>query len=391
MVSTKFRTLQDIQSIVNNRVPEGVSLEYKASEIVAKRRIPALGKTAAAFANSAGGQFVIGVECEDNEPVRLDGGAPLPSQRDWIYQIVNSRTSPPLENFEVFEILNGSTAYYVIDVPVSAKAPHQFDHMYYKRRGPHSEPMEHYEIEDVRNRPKGDMRPLRLEISPLDEVLLLLTIRNDHPTDELTDLKFEFDANFNLDRKGIEGLAKRGLRGLHAASQISFHLDSATSILKDAPDAKLTAIAEYDFRGTRLKESFTLHIGDLLGSAIVRSDVIDAMQKLIQKVGDLAAEFARTRQENAPLLRMVDATGLRLSYRTLAALKDKRVQYDPADFGADGYRTLLEISDEEARKLAWIFSRRFGSRERADYEKLPQEVRSKFETIFRVDVTNTAR
>jgi predicted HTH transcriptional regulator len=150
MEPTKYRTFDDIRSIVTNGIPEGVSLEYKASEIVANRRIAKLCKTVTAFANSAGGQFVIGIEEKDNLPVKVDGGVPAPSRRDWIHQIVSTHTFPPVEAFEVFEIADARAIYYVVDVPASAKAPHQFEGRYYKRRGPHCEVMEHYEIEDVR-------------------------------------------------------------------------------------------------------------------------------------------------------------------------------------------------------------------------------------------------
>lgn len=386
MQVTTYRALKDLEGIVTNAIPEGVALEYKASDIIARKSIEKLCKTIAAFANSAGGQFVVGVEAANGVPVRLDGGVPGPSQRDWIYQIVSSRTSPPIESFEVFEIPNGGNRYYVIDVSVSSLAPHQFDHKYYKRRGPRSEPMEHYEIEDVRSRPKGGLAPLRVEIGTAHDVILLLTLRNDHASVALANLKFSITHNFDTDAKGFETLTTRGLRSIRPTAELSFHLGSAIEVLK-VPDAELTVVAEYDFLGKRMKETFQLFLGDLKHTAIVRPPEVEVMKSLTEKVDQLVRETQRSHREYEQLLQqMIDGTGVRLSHSTVAALQGKATLLDPEDFTWTAYRTLLDISSEDARRLRNIFRPRFGGNgdERERYEKLPADLRGRFEEVFKV-------
>ncbi|HYM98204.1 MAG TPA: RNA-binding domain-containing protein [Aestuariivirgaceae bacterium] len=83
MPANSFKTLGDIAAIVTDDMPEGVTLEYKGSDILVLRDASARCKTVTALANSAGGQFVIGIESNAGKPVRLDGGVPGHSRLDW--------------------------------------------------------------------------------------------------------------------------------------------------------------------------------------------------------------------------------------------------------------------------------------------------------------------
>src|SRR6202012_1466998 len=122
-------------------------------------------KTVSALANSVGGTFIIGIEMEELKPIRIDAGTPGPSKRDWIFQIIGNGTFPAVEAIDIHEFTTETGTIYAIDVPASRHAPHQSnDHKYYKRRGSHSDVMEHYEIEDIRNRPKGNLTPLRVDL-----------------------------------------------------------------------------------------------------------------------------------------------------------------------------------------------------------------------------------
>lgn len=162
MALSSYTTLDDVRAIVANQIPEGLNLEYKGSSVLINRDANALCKAVSAFANSAGGTFIIGIEMDNLAPA--DDGTPGPSKRDWIFQVINGGTFPAIESIEVREFPASTGTIYVVDVPPSAQAPHQSkDNKYYKRRGSRNEVMEHYEIEDVRNRPKRPLAPLRAE------------------------------------------------------------------------------------------------------------------------------------------------------------------------------------------------------------------------------------
>src|SRR5258708_2084259 len=89
MTAKKYQTIAEINRIIADDMREAVSLEYKSSTILNSKGIGAICKTVSALSNSAGGQFIIGIESKDGKPVRLDGGFSGPSKLDWLHQIIN--------------------------------------------------------------------------------------------------------------------------------------------------------------------------------------------------------------------------------------------------------------------------------------------------------------
>ncbi len=93
MMAQKYATLDDVQNIVTEQIPEGVNLEYKGSAILINRDASTLCKTVTAMANSAGGIFIIGIEAKDGTPVRVDEGTPgLQSQIGSIKLLMEARS-----------------------------------------------------------------------------------------------------------------------------------------------------------------------------------------------------------------------------------------------------------------------------------------------------------
>ena len=91
--------------------------------------------------------------------------------------------------------------------------------------------MEHYEIEDVRNRPKRALMPLRAELHT-QSILAYLRLTNSHETDPITDLRCEIETNFPLERDSLTMLSDRGLRALLPRSELHFSLGSLIEILQ---------------------------------------------------------------------------------------------------------------------------------------------------------------
>jgi len=385
MTAKKYQTIAEINRIVADDLREGVSLEYKSSTILDSKGVGAICKAVSALSNSAGGQFITGVESKDGKPVRLDGGFSGPSKLDWLHQIINANTHPALENFDVTEISDRGGLYYVIDVPVSAKAPHQSnDNKYYKRRGPHTDPMEHYEIEDIRNRPKIDNAPLRAEIAS-DGFLALLRFSND-ASDPITNLKLEISANFNLKPDSIKTLNSRGLKRIAPNGELSFFLDSFATILHSNLEAEISIGAQYEFKGALVRHSDKLCVGDFSGSAIVSSPLIKAVNGVSDKIDKLTDSLKPIRELLDIFERAVDGSGVRISKRTLSALKGELELFDPTEFDYRGYQIIAGLSQEEALSLQSVFGL-FGypDLKRQRYAELSEEVRAKFERVFKVE------
>ncbi|WP_439366028.1 helix-turn-helix domain-containing protein [Bradyrhizobium sp. DASA03005] len=386
MAHVSYRTLADLQGIIADSIPEGVTLEYKGSSVLRNRDDSAICKAVTALANSVGGHFIIGIEAPAGGPMKLDGGLPGPSKLDWIHKTINANTFPPLESVEVIEIPDSDGTYYVISTTASVHAPHQSkDRRYYKRQGSHSEPMEHYEIEDVRSRPKSAQAPLRISLFT-EDTFGFLRFRNDSTTDIIKNLKCRVETNFRFERDGIEHLCQRGLRELRPDVQRYFLLDTIPGMLQKNAEAELHVRVNYEFREQPVTDHASFYMTDLLESAIIKPPEVKALNELSEKVEKLTKHLERLRSDTEKLTQMVDGSGLRLSQRTLQALKNVEQFFDPYEFDWDGYKILLDISTDEAISLHRIFGvidSEPGRRQR--YENLPTDLRAKFEKKFRVD------
>jgi predicted HTH transcriptional regulator len=72
----KLETLADLEQLIKDDIQESLTLEYKASDSLGRGNAQRneLVKNVSAFANSAGGQIVYGIEEVDHKPIRVDGG-----------------------------------------------------------------------------------------------------------------------------------------------------------------------------------------------------------------------------------------------------------------------------------------------------------------------------
>ena len=151
----KLETLADLEQLIKNDIQESLTLDYKASASLGRGndQRKELVKDVSAFANSAGGQIVYGIEEVERKPIRIDGGAnPTAISREWIEQIIDFNVQPRIEGLVIRPIpLVGDNLAYVIDIPAATtRAPHQAsDKKYYKRQNFQSAPMEDYEIRDT--------------------------------------------------------------------------------------------------------------------------------------------------------------------------------------------------------------------------------------------------
>lgn len=369
-----------------SKIPEGVALEYKSSATVSKGDTAAICKAVTAFANSIGGTFVVGIKCENNEPVKLDGGVTGRSRRDWFFQILEANTFPTISSVDVLEIEAATGSYYVIVVPPSPSAPHQSqDKRYYKRHGSHSLAMEHYEIEDVRNRPKDSSAPIRLDLVARHGVGYL-EIRNTHPSNSVRNTICEIDSNFEFDRECVESLGQRGLREMRPASDKYFLLDGMAVMLEKNPEATINAEVSYEFLGSELQESFAFFIGDFAYSSVFQSHSERALEGIVKGIDGLSREIQHLGRKLDVIEKIADGSGLRVSARTLNTLKGFDFKFSPYEFDYDGYAIILDITIQEALSLHRVFGTiNHPLRRREIYEGLSPELREKFESRFFVD------
>lgn len=151
----KISTKDDLQRLVDEEIQESLTLDYKASPSLAKdsKSRDELCKDVSAFANSAGGQIIYGIEEKDRKPIKVDQGSDL--TREWIEQVIDSSIQPRLDGLVITPVPVGSGRHaYVLTIQQAlGRAPHQApDKKYYKRQNFQSVPMEDYEIRDALRR-----------------------------------------------------------------------------------------------------------------------------------------------------------------------------------------------------------------------------------------------
>ena len=167
-----------LQRMFDDQKPEDAHLDYKGrksllpsgrggSGLDKQKRAEDISKDVSSFLNSDGGVLVYGVP-ESGDPSRT-GGSPIPGGpevgfrrgevtketiEDLITSNIQPRPGPGL--FQVTEVPYCGRTVFVVEVEVGFGDVWQAkDKRYYKRFKYKSEPMDHYEVDMVRNRTKG--------------------------------------------------------------------------------------------------------------------------------------------------------------------------------------------------------------------------------------------
>lgn len=169
----ELRTKADLQALVDNKVQESLTLDYKASPALAKAKADEICKDVSAFANSAGGRLIYGLP--EDRATRLprppdDGADAAEIRPEWLEQTISSRIQPRIPGVVITPIPflpDGSRLGYVIDIPQSLVGPHQApDNKYYRRFNFQSVPMEDYEVKDVFRRATTPALNLQAQVNP---------------------------------------------------------------------------------------------------------------------------------------------------------------------------------------------------------------------------------
>ena len=167
-----------LKRMLDDQKPEDAHLDYKSKESLLppsrggggldkQKRAEDLSKDVSSFLNSDGGALVYGVP--ESKDTSRTGGSPIPGGpeigflrgavtketiEDLITSNIQPRPGPDL--FQVTEVPYCGRTVFVVEVDVGLGDVWQAkDKRYYKRFKYKAEPMDHYEVDMVRNRTRG--------------------------------------------------------------------------------------------------------------------------------------------------------------------------------------------------------------------------------------------
>ena len=137
-----------LRALIDKRVPESNTLEYKG-KVPGKADSESDGvvKTVCAFANTAGGRLILGMETEDGLPVGLRGIATteIDEKKQWLENKLRDSVEPRVPPLDIHAVEIGNDEHVlVVDVGESWVAPHRWtkDKHFYRRTSAGNEPLD---------------------------------------------------------------------------------------------------------------------------------------------------------------------------------------------------------------------------------------------------------
>jgi hypothetical protein len=184
MDSARPLRIEDLEEMCNERTEESLILEFKPCDELRvgthmkdgnlRTRdtiLDELTRDVSAFLNSAGGTIIYGIRESNSCAKKLDRkNAFKPddesySQPERVIQFLryHIQPAPTVNVYRVFD-KPGNAWYLVIEIPQGQQAYMARKHIFYKRVGNITQPMEQYEVADVMNRTRAAALALRVDI-----------------------------------------------------------------------------------------------------------------------------------------------------------------------------------------------------------------------------------
>ncbi len=154
-----FEKLEDIERLINDKVGESLTIEYKRE----LDKTDEIAKDISAIANTVHGWIFYGINTQNEIPVSINWINARGIER--IKDII-SNIEPEIEGYNIHSIPNTdnpSQAIFIIEIPESPEL-HMANYRYYKRYNLKSEPMGDDEVRNQMFR-KGLKKALNFEIS----------------------------------------------------------------------------------------------------------------------------------------------------------------------------------------------------------------------------------
>ena len=359
--------ISEIERMIRDQVQENIHLDYKASKAISQKARDEIAKDVSAFANSDGGVLVYGVE-EDKAshfPVRIDEGVDdSVCSREWIENIVTSGISPKVNDVRILPLpVSPGRSLYVISVAKSFRGPHQAsDKRFYKRHNFKSEPMEEYEINDVRNR-RGRVSPLvTFEIGEYRRFVAAFDVANVGEA-VAEDVSFEFSTPLPWpNNKPMPFLFAKGVQKFPPKQRQRFLYFTFPDILsgtKEIPTEFSVFISYYHPEvASRVRDEWPVNFEVYRDSMAIRPEMEEQAKDLVEGLKKVCDQIQALNKSLEKLLPIAGATGLDLSVPALRNLRRVIAEgKDPEPIHPEGcdFGVIREIlgTDQEMTVAIW--------------------------------------
>lgn len=350
-------TLSDIQSIVDAKESESLHLEFKSSAALLGKS-DEISKDVSAFANADGGVIIYGIEEENRCAKRIDDGLDK-TTRDhaaWLENVIHSNISPRISGILISEFnLPSGRCIYAVSVPQTLRGPHQDrkSHRYYRRHNFKCEPMEDYEIRDVRNRRSYTPPLLEFGVEVAHGAILEMFIKNIGDC-SARDIKFSLSRDLiwksftepAIFNNGIKSLAPR--QCLRFVYGTGYQLDSPELITQFS--VGITYI--HSALDTEINETFEIDLEMLRNSLQQFTDLERHSQVLEKAIKDLTQVIKTGIDSLNGITSLTGPSGLNLSYTTIRTLSQTlgvQPRFPKINPATCSWRIIQEILGTDAR------------------------------------------
>ncbi len=176
----RLKTEEDIQRLIDDRIPENYTLDYKEEpwpEKKGKNTANEIAKDISSFANNQGGIIIVGVK-EDKRTKLPVARTPF-EIGDWeerIDDVHDTSIKPFIEGLRIRRIISDEQkgkGYLIIEIPESPNAPHMVatTNKYYRRTNSGAQPMSEAEVAELYNRRQEQEKRLKELYKPLFDKL----------------------------------------------------------------------------------------------------------------------------------------------------------------------------------------------------------------------------
>jgi len=396
--------LEDLKSLIKNEVQENIHLDYKDGRAINRKKRNEIAKDVSAFANSDGGILIYGIREEGYLPVEIDQGVDHSIfTREWIEEVITSNITPIINDIKIVQIpLSETNSVFAIQIPKSYRAPHQeqSSKRYYKRYNFKSQPMEDYEINDIRSRTYTISPLVNFDISIKHSVVVYFVVSNiGNVPAENVNFSFSIDLPWR-DEKRKPPLLVKGIKYLPPGREFKWFFRTAQDIFskdKEIPtEFEVTVSYFHPQIGQNFSDVFYIDFNDYLHTEISESEIFQHGKKLEESIKSLSGELKSINKHLENISTIAGPTGLDFSITSLKDIKSilsgksSLVKIDPTYCGHDVFREVLEIDNN----LAFEIERHFWQNKSVDgienIEGFSQEISARFNEFFRITPANNA-